>query len=312
MNAVAALIQVVVCALGGLLLTGVLAKVRARAEGRRGAPVTQPLREVVKWWSRESPRSSQASVVSRVVPNALLATALVSSALVPLVRIPSSSTYSLDLVSVAMLWIAGAVLLTLLALDAGTAFGGMGASRVLTLAALAEPALVVALAGLSVSASSSSLGVILSSELAHPARLLSPSHVLIALSLVVVLITETGRMPVDNPSTHLELTMIHEALVLETGGQDYAVVALAEASRLGFLFSVVVTLLAPWGIARGGGIIPLVGGVVALGLKLALAAGMIGALEVTSAKIRLFRVPELLAGGVVSAGLGVLVAVVSR
>ncbi len=312
MNAVAALIQVVVCALGGLLLTGVLAKVRARAEGRRGAPVTQPLREVVKWWSRESPRSSQASVVSRVVPNALLATALVSSALVPLVRIPSSSTYSLDLVSVAMLWIAGAVLLTLLALDAGTAFGGMGASRVLTLAALAEPALVVALAGLSVSASSSSLGVILSSELAHPARLLSPSHVLIALSLVVVLITETGRMPVDNPSTHLELTMIHEALVLETGGQDYAVVTLAEASRLGFLFSVVVTLLAPWGIARGGGIIPLAGGVVALGLKLALAAGLIGVLEVTSAKIRLFRVPELLAGGVVSAGLGVLVAVVSR
>ncbi len=312
MNAVAALIQVVVCALGGLLLTGVLAKVRARAEGRRGAPVTQPLREVVKWWKRESPRSSQSSVVSRVVPNALLATAVVSSALVPLVRIPSSSTYSLDLVSVAMLWITGAVLLALLALDAGTAFGGMGASRVLTLAALAEPALVVALAGLSVSASSSSLGVILSSELAHPARLLSPSHVLIALSLVVVLITETGRMPVDNPSTHLELTMIHEALVLETGGQDYAVVTLAEASRLGFLLSVVVTLLAPWGIARGGGIIPLAGGVVALGLKLALAAGLIGVLEVTSAKIRLFRVPELLAGGVVSAGLGVLVAVVSR
>ena len=312
MNAVAALIQVVVCAMGGLLLTGVLAKVRARAEGRRGAPVTQPLREVVKWWSRESPRSSQSSVASRVVPNALLATAVVSAALVPLVRIPSSSTYSLDLVSVAMLWITGAVLLTLLALDAGTAFGGMGASRVLTLAALAEPALVVALAGLSVSASSSSLGVILSSELAHPARLLSPSHVLIALSLVVVLITETGRMPVDNPSTHLELTMIHEALVLETGGQDYAVVTLAEASRLGFLFSVVVTLLAPWGIARGGGILPLAGGVVALGLKLALAAGLIGVLEVTSAKIRLFRVPELLAGGVVSAGLGVLVAVVSR
>ncbi len=92
MNVVAALIQVVVCALGGLLFTGVLAKVRARAEGRRGAPVTQPLREVVKWWKRESPRSSQSSVASRVVPNALLATAVVSAALVPLVRIPSSST----------------------------------------------------------------------------------------------------------------------------------------------------------------------------------------------------------------------------
>ncbi len=312
MNLVSALVQAILVAFGGLLLVGYLAKIRARAEGRRGAPVTQPLREVLKWWGRESVRSPEASVLSAIAPTLLLALSLVSAALVPLVRVPTSSGYSLDLVSVALLWITGSLLLALFAMDAGTAFGGMGASRALTLAALAEPALLVALGGLAVVAGSSDLSRVVVGELRHPAWVISPSHLLIAVALLVVVVTETGRMPVDNPSTHLELTMIHEAMVLETGGQDYALVSLAEATRLGFLFSLVTTVLFPWGMAQGGGLVALTGGLLTLVVKVGVVATVVGLFEVASAKIRLFRVPELLAGGVVSASLGVLVAVVSR
>ena len=309
---VGALLQVVVFALGGLLLQGYLARMRSRAEGRRGAPITQPLRETLKWWGKESLRSAESSAWTRVAPVILLTLALLGAALVPLVELPGSSNLSLDLVGGTLVWMSGSLILVLLALDPGTAFGGMGASRAVTLAALAEPALLVAVVGLSVGAGSSSSSAILLGEIHHTAQVVSPAHLLLGVALLVVLLTETGRMPVDNPATHLELTMIHEALVLELAGQDYALVSLAENLRFGWIVGLVATLLVPFGVASGGGVVALIlsGGV--LVVKMTVLATLVGIIEISSAKLRLFRVPELLAGGVVSAVLGTIATVVAR
>ncbi len=140
--------------------------------------------------------------------------------------------------------------LALAGLDAGTAFGGMGASRAMTIGALAEPALLVAVLALSLQAGTSNLPGIVTATLARPELVASPARVLALAALVIVVVAETGRIPVDNPSTHLELTMIHEAMVLEYAGPELALVTLGGQMRLGLLLSLVANLFFPWGICR--------------------------------------------------------------
>jgi formate hydrogenlyase subunit 4 len=240
----------------------------------------------------------------------LVATTLVVAAIAPLLATDPAFGWCADLFAVVFLLLLGSVSIALGALDTGTAFGGMGASRAMTIGALAEPALLVAILALSVPARSSNLPTIVTRSLAHPAWLASPQRVLALVAFVVVIIAEAGRLPVDNPSTHLELTMIHEAMVLEYAGPDLALVKLGESMRLAVLFALLADLFIPWGIATTPGPSHLALALVSIVGKVAVLGAGLAAFEVTVAKLRLFRVPELLAGAFVLAILAVLSALV--
>lgn len=308
----ASLLQVVAVVLGGPLLLGLMAKIRARAEGRRGAPITQPLRDLRKLARKERIRAEHASAVLALAPLVLVASAATAVGVAPLLTTSPALEGGADAFVVVYLLLTGSIALALAGLDPGTAFGGMGASRAMTIGALAEPALLVALLALSLQAHTSNLPHIVAATLAHPAWLASPERLLALAALVVVVIAETGRIPVDNPSTHLELTMVHEAMILEYSGPDLGLVTLGEAMRLGLLLGLVANLFFPWGIAAGTGPGALLVALLALGAKAAAIATAIALVEVSTAKLRLFRVPELLAGGFVLAALAVVTGLLAR
>ncbi len=299
-------LQVVIVGAGGLTLLGLMRKVRARMEGRTGAPVLQPLRDVRKMMRKERLRPEFATWIFPLAPVVLVATVTVAAAMTPLVTSRPALSGGSDLFVVVYLLLVGSALLALAGLDAGTAFGGMGASRAVTIGALAEPALLVTILALSVSTHSSNLPSIIRSTLAEPGVVISPARLFALASLLIVIVAESGRIPVDNPSTHLELTMIHEAMILEYTGPDLALVTLGEAMRLALLLGVFVNLALPWGVASSTSLGATGIGVVALCAKVAVVASALALAEVFMAKLRLFRLPELLAGAFVLALLGVV------
>ncbi|MDA8312637.1 MAG: NADH-quinone oxidoreductase subunit H [Actinomycetota bacterium] len=313
----ASILQVAAVAVGGPLLLGLMGRIRARAEGRVGPPVTQHLRDLRKLVRKETIRAEHTSAVSALAPLVLVASAAVAAAVTPLVTTRPVAAGGADVFVVVYLLLMGSVALALGGLDAGTAFGGMGSSRAMTIGAISEPALLVGILALAVQARTSNLPGIVAASLAHPGWLASPQRLVALAALVVVVVAETGRIPVDNPSTHLELTMIHEAMVLEQAGPDLALVGLGEAMRLGLLLGLVANLFFPWGVdASGGGLAVVTGlvviGLVVLGAKAAVLGALIALVEVSTAKLRLFRVPELLAGGFVLAVVAVTAGLVTR
>jgi formate hydrogenlyase subunit 4 len=287
------------------LLIGWMRLVRARMEGRAGAGIGQPWRDLRKLARKEPISPADAGWLFAAAPPVLVATSLLIAAIAPLASTASVLAGSADLIAVVGLLLLGTVALALAALDTGTAFGGMGASREMVIAALVEPTVLLAAFALSARAGSTSLAAIVNAGVHHPDRLVSPASLLAAAALAVAILAETGRMPVDNPATHLELTMVHEAMVLEYAGRDLALVELASAMRLSLLLGLLANLFAPWGVATGTGWAGLVLGVAALIVKLAVLGGVLAAGEVLLAKVRLFRVPELLAGSFVLALLAV-------
>jgi formate hydrogenlyase subunit 4 len=309
---VASLVQVAVIVLGGPLLMGLMAKVRARAEGRVGAPIYQPLRDLRKLMTRESLRAQHSSVVLAAAPLMVLGSTTLAVAISPLVTTHPLWSSSADLLVIVYLLLTGSITMALAGLDAGTAFGGMGSSRAITIGALAEPALLVAVVALSIQAGTSNLPAIVARTLGHPVWASSPTRLLAVVAFVIVIFAETGRLPVDNPATHLELTMIHEAMILEYAGSDLALVTLGAAMRLGLLFALLVNLFAPWGVATGASLLGLLMAGTVLALKMAVLAVGVSLIELHSAKLRLFRVPELLAGSFVLAVLAVITGLVAR
>jgi formate hydrogenlyase subunit 4 len=311
-SSVASVLQIASVALGGPLLIGLMAKIRARAEGRVGAPITQYLKDLRKLITKERLHALSTSVVLPLAPIVILAATTVAVAISPLVTTHPALGRSADILVVVYLLLTGSVAGALAGLDTGTAFGGMGASRAMTIGALAEPALLVAVIALSIQAGTSNLPAIVSNTLAHPTWVSGPSRLLALVALVTVVIAETGRLPVDNPSTHLELTMIHEAMILEYAGPELALVTLGASMRLGLLFALVANLFFPWGIGSNASWTGLVIGVLALALKAAVVAIAISLVEIQSAKLRLFRLPELLAGAFVMSVLAVITGLVTR
>ncbi len=308
----ASVLQVVAVGVGGPLLLGLMGKIRARAEGRIGPPIIQGLLDLRKLVRKEAIRAEHTSAVAALAPLVLVASAAVAAAVTPLVTTRPVIGGGADAFAVVYLLLMGSVALALGGLDAGTAFGGMGSSRAMTIGAISEPALLVAVLALAVQAHTSNLPGIVTASLSHPEWLASPERLLALAALVVVVIAETGRIPVDNPSTHLELTMIHEAMILEYAGPDLALVTVGEAMRLGLLLGLVANLFFPWGIDVSGGGFALLVGLVVLGAKTAAIAALVALVEVSTAKLRLFRVPELLAGGFVLAAVAVTTGLVTR
>ena len=297
-------VQVVVVAAGGPLLVGVLGQTRARLEGRAGAGIGQPWRDLRKLVRRQPATPTGTGWAFRLAPLLLAATSLVLAGVVPLLTTASPLDPAADLFAVVGLLALGTVTLALAALDTGTAFGGMGASRAITILALVEPTILVAVFALGARVGSTNLAAIVTATLHAPLRVASPASLLAAAALVIVVVAETGRLPVDNPATHLELTMIHEAMVLEYAGGDLALIEWASSVRLTVLLGLLASLFAPWGIA-GANLAALPVAFGALVLKVTILGAGLGAAEVFLAKLRLFRVPELLAGSFVLALLAV-------
>ncbi|MBK6301284.1 MAG: NADH-quinone oxidoreductase subunit H [Actinomycetales bacterium] len=287
------------------VLVGVMRQVRARLEGRVGAGIGQPWRDVRKLLAKEPLAAEGAGPLMSAVPVILVISSLVSVALVPLLGIATLAWVPDDLFVVVSVLLVGTVALALLGLESGTAFGGMGSSRHMMIAALVEPTVLVAVYALSVPVGTTALSSILQARMSDPTTVISPVSLLALVALSIVVLAETGRLPVDNPATHLELTMVHEAMILESSGRDLGWLELGSWLRLTALLGLVVNLALPWGVAADLGVGATVIATLAFSVKLLIAGSMIAAAEVFLAKVRLFRVPELLAGSFVLAFLSV-------
>ena len=286
-------------------LVGLVRWVKARLQNRRGAPAWQPYRELAKLFQKEVVVSQNASWLFRAAPFIVFASTAAVAFLVPMLAVPLPLDGVGDLLVVVYLLLLGTFFLSLAGLDPGSPFGGMGASREMTVAALAEPTVALAIFALALSAGSTNLGQIVARTLAVPETAVAPGHLLAFGALFIVTLAETGRLPVDNPATHLELTMIHEAMVLEYSGRYLALVEWAAATKLLVFFALLGNLFVPWGVAA-----VLTAPALALALacfvaKLAALAVAVAVLETRVAKLRLFRVPELLSVSFVLALLAV-------
>jgi formate hydrogenlyase subunit 4 len=305
-SALAAALQVVAVLVGAPLVTGGMRQVRARLEGRAGAGMGQPWRDLRKLLRKQQITPRGTTVVFALAPAVVAGSTLLIAAVIPLVTLGSPLDPTADLFGVVGLLFLGTVALTLAGLDTGTAFGGMGSSREITIAALVEPTILLAVFALSIPAQSANLAAIVSATMQNPGLVLSPGSVLAFVALAIVIIAETGRLPVDNPSTHLELTMIHEAMILEYAGPRLALVEWASAMRLTVLLALMANLFLPWGVAGADpSLLAVLLGGAAITLKVGVLAGLLAVGEVFIAKLRLFRVPELLAGSFLLALLAV-------
>jgi formate hydrogenlyase subunit 4 len=276
------------------LWNGVVGAIKARLQMRHGPPVLQRYRDLFKLAGKETVLSADASPLARVAPYAVLGAVLAVCTWTPVLSTHAGLDFAGDLVMTVALLALVRVMLALLALEAGTTFGGMAASRHLALSALAEPALMMAVFTLAIAAKSTDLARISAAIVATPHAWISPSHLLALTAMWIVVVSETGRVPVDNPVTHLELTMIHEGLSLDISGHHLALLEWAAAVRQLVLLTLVANLFLPWGIA--GSLSPAALGVALLAWlgKLLLFAVVVAFTESTTAKMRLFRVPEFL------------------
>ena len=287
-------------------LTGFIRWMKARLQGRRGAPVWQPYVELRKLFAKERVVSNTASWVFRAAPFVVFGTSVAVASLVPLVFVPTAYDRIGDLFAVVYLLLLGTFFLALAGLDTGSPFGGMGASREMTVVALTEPTMALSIFALALTAQSTNLGDIIRQTVAEPVRALGTGHLLAFTALFIVTLAETGRLPIDNPSTHLELTMIHEAMVLEYSGPYLALVEWAAALKLLIFFVIAANLFVPWGVSFGPSPAALAVAFLLIVLKVGTLAVMVAVLETRVAKLRLFRVPELLSASFVMALLAVL------
>jgi formate hydrogenlyase subunit 4 len=306
MDYLAELIQLLMVALGAPLLVGGIRKVKARLQGRRGASVLQPYRDLSKLLRKDVVLSENTSWIFRLTPFVLVATMLLAALIVPGLTPQGPAGAMGNIIVLMYLFLLGTFFLALAGLDAGSAFGGMGASREMAIAALAEPTVMIAIFAIALRAGSTDLNEIVARTAMDPLLVLSAGHLLAFASYFIVLLAETGRLPVDNPTTHLELTMIHEAMILEYSGPYLALVEWAAGMKLLLFLILLTNLFFPWGIALTISPLALAVALVALSVKVSILALGIAVLETSIAKLRLFRVPELLSGSFALALLAVI------
>lgn len=299
-------IQMLVVGLGAPLLVGLVRRVKARLQGRRGAGVLQPYADLRKLLAKEAVVSETTSWIFRFTPYLLVVTMLLSALLVPLLTTQTPLGFIGNIVVLMYLFLLGTFFLALAGLDAGSAFGGMGSSREMAVAALAEPTVMIAIFAIALRVGNTGLDEIVRRGAQDSLLLLNTGHLLAFVAFFIVALAETGRLPVDNPATHLELTMIHEAMVLEYSGRRLALIEWAAGMKLLIFLALLSNLFFPWGVALAVTPFALVVAFVALVMKVGTLAVGIAALETAVAKLRLFRLPALLSGSFALALLAVI------
>ena len=311
-GAIVQLVQLLAVAITAPLLSGIVRKTKARLSLRRGASVFQPYRDLFRLFRKEPIVASNASWLFLHAPALIFALTLTAASVIPTFSRELPLAPYADLIVVAGLFASARFVLTLAGLDIGTSFGGIGASREVMIAAIAEPALLMMIFAVALVAGSTRVEDI-SAFVLSPAAGLRISLALALIGLVMIAIIENGRIPVDNPATHLELTMVHEAMVLEYSGPHLALVEWASSLKLTAYVSLIAAVFAPWGMASATASIP----TFALGLaswlaKLVAAAIALGVFELSVAKMRVFRVPQFAGAALMLGLLAVLLRLVSR
>jgi formate hydrogenlyase subunit 4 len=276
------------------LFTGFVRKMKARLLRRQGPSPIQPYRDLARLMRKDVVLAENASWLFRVIPYLIFAATWVAASLVPTFRTGLLFSWSADLIAIIALLGSGRFFLALAGLDVGTSFGGIGSSREVMIASLAEPAMIMIVFTLALIAGSTQLST-MAEFMASPEVGLRVSLALALIALIMVAIAENARIPVDNPATHLELTMVHEAMILEYSGRHLALIELSASLKLILYVSVIACLFAPWGLApAGAGVEALAIGVTAYILKLAVGGFLLTLFETSIAKMRVFRVPEFL------------------
>ena len=301
--------QFLLLAAAAPLVVGLMRAVRARLEGRAGGRLGQPWRDLRKQLRKPPTSPADAGVLFTIAPPVLVATSAMVAAVCPFIA-TTTAFGGADLIVIVGLLLLGTVTLALAGLDTGTAFGGMGASREMIIAALVEPTLLLSVFALSLRVGTTNLSAIVAAGATTPARVFTPASLLAAAALAIATLAEASRIPVDNPATHLELTMVHEAMILEYSGRDLALVEWAAGMRLTILLGLLATLFLPFGVATAVTPAALSVGTMTFLAKVGGLAAVLAAGEVFAAKLRLFRIPELLAGSFALALLAVLAAAV--
>jgi len=287
-------------------------KAKARLTRRRGASLLQPYRDLLRLLRKEVVLAENASWLFRVAPYLIFATTWVAAALVPTFATGLLFSWSADLIAIIALLASARFFLALAGMDVGTSFGGIGSSREVMIASLAEPAMLTTVFTLALVAGSTQLSTIVA-FMNSPAVGLSVSLGLALFALFIVAIAENARIPVDNPATHLELTMVHEAMVLEYSGRHLALIELASALKLLLYMSLIACIFAPWGLAgaQADAIALLIGAGTYVG-KLAVGGVLLAVFETAIAKMRVFRVPQFIGVALMLGLLGTLLRFVSR
>jgi formate hydrogenlyase subunit 4 len=305
-------VQMLIVLLLAPLLTGFVRKVKARLLRRQGPPLIQPYRDLVRLMRKDVVLAENASWLFRVIPYFIFAATWVAASLVPTFRTGLLFSWSADLIAIIALLGSARFFLALAGLDVGTSFGGIGSSREVMIASLAEPAMIMIVFTLALVAGSTQLST-MAGFLVSSAVGLRVSLALALLALIMVAIAENARIPIDSPATHLELTMVHEAMVLEYSGRHLALIDLTASLKLLLYVSLIVCVFVPWGLAPPGADMSTVP--IALGAylaKLAACGFLLALFETSIAKMRVFRVPEFLGAALMLSLLATLLLFVSR
>jgi formate hydrogenlyase subunit 4 len=275
------------------LMAGWVKWLKCRLQNRKGPPPWQPYRDLLRLSRKHVVLADTASPIFRVAPYIVFSVTILAVSTVPVITVQLPVAALADVIALVGFLALGRFFLSLAGMDVGTAFGGMGSSREMTISSLAEPALLMAFFTLAMNVSSTNLSTVIA-NLSQREFTLYPSLIFSSMGLVLVAIAETGRIPIDNPATHLELTMIHEAMILEYSGRHLALMEWAAMLKLTLYSLLIVNLIVPWGVA-----LTLVPEDLALATlvvtgKLLLWGLLLAVSETIQAKMRLFRAPHYL------------------
>src|SRR5689334_968957 len=288
-------------------IVGLIRKVKARLQVRQGASVFQPYADLAKLFRKQPVVSTTTSWIFTATPYILFASTLAAGLLVPVFVSRTPLAFAGNIIALVYLFALGTFFLILAGLDAGSAFGGMGSSREAIVASLAEPAMMLSIFAIALTAGSTNLSTVVHKTALMEGIVTDPSpHLMAFAALFIVALAETGRMPVDNPATHLELTMIHEGMVLEYSGRYLALIEWAAGLKLTVFLSLIANVFAPWGIATTMSPAAMGIGLLVYVAKIGVLAVLIGVIECMFAKLRLFRVTDLLGVAFILALLGLL------
>ena len=294
------------------LLTGYVRKVKAHLVRRQGPPLLQPYRDLARLLRKEVVLAESASWLFRAAPYLIFAATWVAAALVPTFAGGLIFNYAADLIAIVALLGSARFMLALAGMDVGTSFGGIGSSREMMIASLAEPAMLMVVFTVSLLAGSTQLSTIAAAMQGSEVGL-RVSLAMALVALLMVAIAENGRIPVDNPATHLELTMVHEAMILEYSGRHLAVIEAASYLKLLLYVSVIGCVFFPWGIAQyGQGAPAYLGGIAVYVLKLAASGFVLAVFETAIAKMRVFRYADFLGAALMLGLLATLLLFVSQ
>lgn len=288
------------------LLTGWVNQCRAWLQNKSAPPLLQPYRVLHKLFIKDSVVARNATPLFRVAPYVVFGAMTLAGGIIPTLTTDLPLARAADALALVGLFALARVLLSLAAFDIGTAFGTLGARREMLVGFLAEPALLMVLFTASLIVSSTSLGSI-AEAFAHREFVIYPSLAFAGVAFAMVSLAENSRIPVDNPTTHLELTMIHEAMILEYSGRHLALIEWASSLKLYAYSCIGIALFLPWGIATAASPATLLASMLVLLAKLAVGGALLAVIETVSAKMRIFRVPEFLAGSFLLAVIGMLV-----